>query len=167
MTPALSRIDEERKSILPIVLIVVSIVMAGGFFGMKIRNDTISRQPIALATGEKSVIEMDEKLVNLADKHTYMRVTLALHLRQGYDSDLISGNMAAIDDSVIRVLGDKLPDEVTGSKNLHMVKKELAFAINKVLAPKQSLQISNGVHPDWDSENGPVLKIYFRALAIQ
>ncbi len=162
------RTEEQGFNKLPVILIVISIIMAGGFFGVKVRTDSISRQPVALARGETATVEMDEKLINLADKRTYMRATIAIHLREGFDPKLAEDDMAALDDAVIRVLGDKLPDEVTGSKNLRSVKKELAKAMNAVLAPKQKARVTDGKEqPDWDSEYGPVLKVYFRALAIQ
>lgn len=146
----------------------MSVVMAGGFFGMKARSDGINRRPVALAKGEDAVVEIEEKLVNLADKRTYMRATIAVHLREGFDPKLVTDDMAALDDALIRVLGDKLPDEVVGSKNLKEVKRELAKAINTILAPKQvGHVVTKPEHPDWDSEYGPVLKVYFRALAIQ
>jgi flagellar basal body-associated protein FliL len=168
MSPAMPRMDEQRFSKVPIVLIVLSIIMAGGFFGMKARAVGISKQPVTLAQGEQAVIELDEKLVNLADKRTYMRATLAFHLRSGFDPELAQNEMAALDDAVIRILGDKLPDEVVGSQNLKKVKRELAKAMNSILAPKQPRPVVDGKeHPDWDSEYGPVLKVYFRALAIQ
>lgn len=159
---------DQHVSKLPIILIVMSMIMAGGFFGLKARADGISRQPIALARGEKAVVEMDEKLINLADKRTYMRATIALHLRAGFDPELATEEMAAIDDVVIRVLGDKLPDEVAGSKNMKTLKREIAKGINAILAPKQPRKVAPGATNDeWDSDFGPVLKVYFRALAIQ
>lgn len=159
---------EERLSKVPIVLIVVSMIMAGGFFGLKARADVISKRPVALAQGENAIIELDEKLVNLADKRTFMRATIALHLRDGFDPNLITGEMAALDDTVIRILGDKLPDEVVGSKKLQSLKRELAKGINTILAPKQKGRVAaTSEHTDWDSDSGPVLKVYFRALAIQ
>lgn len=162
------RTEEQGFNKLPIILIVISIIMAGGFFGARVRTDSINRKPVALARGETATVELDEKLINLADKRTYMRATLAIHLREGFDPKVAEDEMAALDDAVIRVLGDKLPDEVTGSKNLRAVKKELAKAMNAILAPKQKAQVTDGKeHPDWDSEYGPVLKVYFRALAIQ
>lgn len=168
MTPAMPRTEEQGFSKLPVILIVISVIMAGGFFGMKARTDSISKQPVALAQGEKATVEMQEKLINLADKRTYMRATLAVHLRAGYDPKLVEDEMAALDDATIRVLGDKLPDEVTGSRNLRSLKRELAKAYNIVLAPKQkSVRTDGQEHPDWDSDYGPVLKVYFRSLAIQ
>ena len=160
--------DNQRVSKLPIVLIVLSMIMAGGFFGLKARAEGISRRPVALARGENAIVVMDEKLINLADKRTYMRVTIALHLREGFDPQIATDEMAAIDDTVIRSLGDKLPDEVIGSKNMRGIKREIAHGINTILASKQSRKGAPGAtHDDWDSEYGPVLKVYFRALAIQ
>jgi len=160
--------EVQRLSKVPIVLIVVSMIMAGGFFGLKARQEVMSKRPVALAHGENAVVELDEKLVNLADKRTFMRATIALHLRDGFDSNLVTDEMAALDDTVIRILGDKLPDEVVGSKKLRELKRELAKGINGILAPKQKGKVVvTEDHPDWDSESGPVLKVYFRALAIQ
>lgn len=164
----MSRMDSQRFSKVPIVLIVLSIIMAGGFFGVKARTEGLNKMPVALAKGEEAVVELDEKLVNLADKRTYMRATIAFHLREGFDPKLVTDDLAAMDDTVIRILGDKLPDEVVGSKNLKSLKREIAKGVNAVLAPKQPRRVTDGKeHADWDSDYGPVLKVYFRSLAIQ
>ncbi|MEQ1936057.1 MAG: flagellar basal body-associated FliL family protein [Fimbriimonadaceae bacterium] len=148
---------------------------------------------IKLAHGEKAIVEIEEKLYNLADRETYLRCTLALHPKEGYEATKIGANLQAIEDAILRTVSDKLPDEVLGSKNIQKLKVELTTVINTLLneaeepaegekphsdesveskdakeakhdKPKQPEEIK---HPEWDSQTGPILKVYFRAFAIQ
>ncbi|MEQ1823733.1 MAG: flagellar basal body-associated FliL family protein [Fimbriimonadaceae bacterium] len=178
--------EPKKKGKLPVILALVVVLFGGGFFGMKMKGGGKKVEPaIKLAHGEKAVVEIEEKLYNLADRETFMRTTMALHPKDGYEVAKIAAQLPAIEDAILRVVCDKMPDEVVGSKNIAKLKVEIAESINHLLEaaeeehakeggkeeskekPKEHSKDEKPEHPDWDSQTGPILKVYFKALAIQ
>lgn len=197
-TPAVEATEPngpKKKGKLPVIIAIVVILFGGGFFGMKMKGGGKKIKPeIKLAGGEKAVVEIEEKLYNLADRETFLRVTMALHPKDGYVVTKIAEQLPAIEDTILRVVSDKMPDDVVGSQNLKTLKVEIVEAVNKLLQaadaehekepakdhkaedpekdahPKEPVKPAKPEkpkHPDWDSQDGPILKLYFRAFAIQ
>lgn len=182
---------------LPIILAVVLVLGGGGFFMMKKPGGKKEAPKIEMGTGDASLIELEEKLFNLADKATYLRCTLAFQLKKGFDGSHVTKDVqAGIEDAVFDVMTSKRPDEFFGGvAKMKAVRREIAAAVNKVLAAhdhsaehaeeghekkdekgkKKAEGESHGdakeptepEHPDWDSDTGPVLKVYVKALALQ
>jgi flagellar basal body-associated protein FliL len=209
MSEAAEAAPAKKKGKLPVIIALVVLLFGGGFFGMKMKGGDKKKEvpKIELGEGDSAVIEMEEKLYNLADKQTFLRVTLALHLKKGFDASHLTKDVsAAVDDAVLGVLSTKLPQDFFGIANQTKLKRELAWAVNAQLrhhdkelmeaekAEKEAAEKAakkkkkkgeeehaeeEGHHneafdpafepedPTWDSDEGPVLKVYFKALAIQ
>ncbi|HRF60518.1 MAG TPA: flagellar basal body-associated FliL family protein [Fimbriimonadaceae bacterium] len=178
----------KKKGKLPVVVILALVLGAGGFFGMKMRGGDKDKEP-EIKLGAVVPIEK-EFIVNLKNGSSYVQAEIALHMKEGFDKKEIEHSMPALQDRINTVLMSKMPSEITAGK-LPELKKEIATGLNEVLASgshgddkadhkdekkkskkKKSDEHDDGEHsepehPDWDSEKGPVLKVYFTKLATQ
>lgn len=177
--------EGKKKGKLPVLIVVVAVLFGGGFFGMKMRGGDKKEPEIKLG----KIVEFEEKLFNLSDMQTYLRTTVALHLKDGYDEAKFKENIAAVEDTLNLVIRAKSPSQVQTVAGIQKLKKELAERINGVLAsleeggahkkdksegkPKDEAKSDKSddskAEPenDWDSQSGPVLKVYFKAFAVQ
>lgn len=176
--------EGKKKGKLPILIIVAVVLFGGGFFGMKLKGGEKKEPELKLG----KIVEFEEKLFNLSDMQTYLRTTLAFHLKDGYEEAKFAEKVAAVEDTVNLVIRSKSPAQVQTVAGIQNLKKELASSINKVLheldgghdegekdskkdaKPDKKDAKSDG-HEEhdngWDSQTGPVLKVYFKAFAVQ
>lgn len=90
--------------------------------------------------------------------------------------------MPAVRDAILTTLSGKGLNEVSSEKAKIKLKREIAAAVNKVLlelnasAEEKHKKKKKGEsdeppeepeYPDWDSDTGPVLKVYFTKFATQ
>ena len=185
-----AKAEGKKKGKMPVIIAVVAVLFGGGFFMMKSKGGAKKEPEIKLG----KIVEMDEKLVNLTDQATFLRTTIAFHMKEGFDEAKMKDVMPAVEDSVVTTLKALGPNDVRSAKNLVRLKRDLAAKINEVLhtvvkdphaedaktdekkdskdkkdkkkheAPEPP---SEPEHPEWDSDEGPVLKVYFKAFAIQ
>ncbi len=175
---------KKKKGKGPVLIVVISILFAGGFFGMKMKGGGEKVKP-AVELGK--TVDMDEMLVNLSNVETYLRTTIALHLRKDFEETKLKDSMAAVQDAVLSVLKAKSPNDLRSASALPKLKVEIAERVNEVLKsvtpaehgeaeptesaekpdPKAKPEKKKREHPDWESDEGPVLKVYFKAFAIQ
>lgn len=187
--------EGKKKGKMPVIIVLVVVLMGGGFFGMKMKGGGAKEKP-KVELGEK-MVEMDEMLVNLSDVTTFLRFKIAFHFKKGFDESKFKDITPAVEDAVIRVLKSKSPNEVSSISKMPGLKREIAANVNGVLdevlpdpnakkeAEKEEGHEGEGEkgektekaekpaksgkpkHPDWDSDTGPVLKVYFKAFAVQ
>lgn len=184
MSDAPKEEGKKKKGKLPVLIVVVAVLFGGGFFGMKMKGGDKKEPEIKLG----KIVEFDEKLFNLSDMQTYLRTTVALHLKDGYDEAKFKEVLPAVEDTMNLVIRAKSPAQVQTVSGIQKLKKELAERINAVLA---NLESGSAGHKedkkdgakgkgddsaeskkevpdnDWDSQSGPVLKVYFKAFAVQ
>lgn len=174
----------KKKGKLPVLIIVAVVLFGGGFFGMKMKGGEKKEPELKLG----KIVEFEEKLFNLSDMQTYLRTTLAFHLKEGYEEPKFAEKLAAVEDTVNLVIRSKSPAQVQTVAGIQSLKKELAANINKVLieldgahgdtekdAKSDSKSEKKGAKSDgheqhdngWDSQTGPVLRVYFKAFAVQ
>jgi flagellar basal body-associated protein FliL len=184
-----AKAEGKKKGKMPVIIAVVAVLFGGGFFMMKGKGGEKKEPEIKLG----KIVEMDEKLVNLTDQATFLRTTIALHLKEGFDETKLKDVMPAVEDSVVTTLKSLGPNDVKSNKSLARLKRVLAQNANEVLSqvvvdPKhekegKDKEKKEGAkkegdskakegheepeHPDWDSDHGPILKVYFKAFAIQ
>lgn len=188
MSEAAPTEEKKKKGKGPVLIVVISILFAGGFFGMKMKGGGQKAKP-AVELGK--TVDMDEMLVNLSNVETYLRTTIALHLRKDFEEVKLKDSMAAVQDAVLFVLKSKSPNDLRSANALPKLKVEIADRVNEVLksvapaehggedaaetvesAEKPDPKAKPAAkkkreHPDWESDEGPVLKVYFKAFAIQ
>ncbi len=174
--------EGKKKGKLPVIAIVAIMLFAGGFFGMKMKGGGAKKEP-EIKLGK--IVELDEKLVNLTNETTFLRTTIGLHLKEGFEETKFKEVATAVDDAVVLTLKSKSARELESVNGLTKLKRELAAKINAALESaeppkdakdekkkkKKSKEEEESPedleHPDWDSQTGPVLKVYFKAFAIQ
>jgi len=148
-----------------VLLLCVVILGGGGFFAMKAKLSKGKHTKIEL--GE--IVPLPEILVNLKDPNTYARTEISLHFQKGFEKKKFDDRVDAVRDAVILKLSNKTLKEVRTLEGKIALKKEIAAVVNKALADTtKNATAGNGAeHPDWDSDSGPVLKVYFANFATQ
>jgi flagellar basal body-associated protein FliL len=185
-------VAEKKKggSKLPVVLVLGLMLAAGGFFGMKMRGGDAKPKKPEVKLGKEKAAELKEFLVNLAGNTGYCRVELSLATAEGSDPKLIEDHEAQVRDAINLCLKSKSLAQVGSVEGLKKLKREIAAAVNDSLNtsdPAKSEDKSGKSdekkadekkseekkadekpeHPDWDSDTGPVLKVFFSSFATQ
>jgi flagellar basal body-associated protein FliL len=154
---------------LPVILLLSFMLAAGGYFGMKSRGGPADAKPM-LTLGV--VQDLDEFLVNL-NGHSYLRTNIALHFDKSFKPEDLATNHAAVRDAIILLLSSKGLKEVQSLDGKNKLKREIAENVNKILlqSAKVGQEKAEPAKPDnaedWDSDTGPVLKVYFTSFATQ
>ncbi|MGV3613900.1 MAG: flagellar basal body-associated FliL family protein [Fimbriimonas sp.] len=171
---------KKKKSPLPVVLALVLVLAGGGFFMTKGKGEKKEDKSVIKLAKEEVVLE--EFLVNMADRNTYLRAKIAIKMMEGFDPTALPANMSAVEDAVIRTLRTVDPDSVRTDAEMVKLKRRLAAAMNRVLAGAghEEEESSHGkvtqirkkieeeeLPPDWDSTEGPVLQVFFKTFATQ
>lgn len=181
--------EGKKKGKLPVMIALVAVLFGGGFFGMKMKGGGKHEKP-KVELGK--IVEMEEKLVNLTDGDTYLRTTIAFHLKKGFEELKLKDIMPAIEDTVNGVLKAKSRNDLLSLNDIAKLKVELATKVNETIISvsppepgekdeedkdKDKGDEKDGKegkskpvkreHQDWDSDTGPVLKVYFKAFAVQ
>jgi len=196
----------KKKGKLPVLIALVVVLGAGGFFGFKMRSGSAKAEP-KIALGE--IVPLTEFLVNLQDGDVYLRTEVALHLREGFKKEGLDQNMPAVRDAIVLLLSSKTLSQVGTIQGKEQLKKDIATAVNKLLEPAQTgakdgagqdsgttggqpehpvaekkpptgspqpgaakpgaqpASHASSAHPEWQSQTGPVLKVYFTSFATQ
>ncbi|HLK16978.1 MAG TPA: flagellar basal body-associated FliL family protein [Fimbriimonadaceae bacterium] len=187
--PGAEEAPAKKKSKLPIILILVLVLGGGGFFATKLRGG--KPKPEIRLSKEKPA-ELKEFLINLKTKDVYCRTEVAIGLAEGTNPKLIEEHEAAVRDAINMCLMSKELTDVNTFDGIAKLKREMAADLNKVLAePKDDKKGDDSAdaadasadpktdpkadpakpappqHPEWDSDTGPVLKIYFSSFATQ
>jgi flagellar FliL protein len=162
---------------LPVLLMLLLLLGGGGYFGMKFMS---KGKPAKVEIKLGETVPLSEFLVNLRGNSSYARVEISVHLREGYGKDKFEKNIAAVRDRVILILCQKSLAEVGSMDGKVKLKGEIATALNEVISaldpeavPKEAAQPApqgkdkGGAPSDWDSQTGPVLKVYFTGFATQ
>lgn len=174
----------KKTAKLPIVLALLLVLGGGGFFMMKGKT-TASKGAVKPKLGQ--AVKLDEFLVNLRDRGVYLRADLELQFsetdRSGDPIDVkhtLENTLGQVRSAIILRLRSKRESEMETSEGLLQLKRELAADVNKVLNgghksgdatvtsdKKDSKGADRGASPDWDSAEGPVLKVNFHSFATQ
>jgi flagellar FliL protein len=175
---------------LPIIIAVVAVVGAGGFFMMQ--GGKKEEEP-GLKLGAHTE-EVGEFLVNLADGTTYLSTKVTVQTAEGTSLGHDDGHgkvtaNPAVSDAVIAVLTSKTLEELATPAGKGRLKRELAYYMNHAFhashvgEEKEEKKHSEGHeaghlpkeleadyepdYPQWDNDEGPVLKVYFTTFTTQ
>lgn len=179
MSEAANEAPKKKKSPLPIVLALVLVLGGGGFFMTKGKGE--KKEDKTLVKLAKEEIELEEFLVNMSDRTTYLRTKIAVKLKDGYERKGFDENISAVQDAVVRTLRSTAPEEIRTDQAMVNLKRRLAKAMNNVLpSPDKEETHHEGkttqirikteateLPPDWDSATGPVLQVFFKSFATQ
>lgn len=169
-----------KKGKLKLIIILSVVLAGGGFFAMKMKGGKAAKPELKL--GKIAKIE-EEFLVPLMGQGNYLRTNISFHLDKKADAKEIEEQMDAIRDAINMKLKSKYLKELEALDDIRALKKELAEEVNRVLESGKSepteaaerpkdekapeTKDSKPKHPDWDSQTGPVLKVYFTTFATQ
>jgi len=176
----------KKKGKLPMLLALVAVLGGGGFFAMKMRGG--GAKP-AITLGEILPLE-EEFLSNLKEPDTYVRAKIALHMEKGFEKKKLEDKIPAVEDAIYLILSNKSLAQIRTLEGKMALKEEIAEAVNRIAsaegeghkegkkegdAEKSASEKSETnktaekkrQHPDWDSDSGPILKVYFRSFATQ
>lgn len=178
MSDEAPEIVKKKKGKLPIILILALVIGGGGFFMMKSKGGKPKEPEIKLGAIE----QLPEFLVNLKGGTTYLQTEIAFHLTDGFKKEDLDKGMPAVRDAILTTLSGKSLNEVSTEKAKMKLKREIAAAVNRVLlelsppgghveARKKESEPNEPPdepeHPEWDSDVGPILKVYFTKFATQ
>jgi flagellar basal body-associated protein FliL len=186
--------EKKKKSKKPMLIALVVMLAAGGFFGVKMGGGSKKVEP-KIELGE--VMPLGEFLVNLSDGHTFLKAEISVQIAKGKKiaegeskGEGKAEPPAPVRDAVIAVLSAQDLKTISTPEGKIALKRELAEAINDV-APKEegkdgakdeskdkdkdkaakgkdgAKEKEEVVDASWDSQKGPVLKVYFTNFATQ
>ena len=205
MSEAAAPEKPKKKGKLPMILALVVMLVAGGFFGMKMGSGSKKEEP-EIELGE--VVALGEFLVNLNDGRTFLKTDIAVHVGKdmhiaeeaGGGHETKAEPPAPVRDAVIAVLSSQDFNEISTPEGKEKLKKAIAKAINAVAPHHEEEKDKKGkgkkdkghgakeseghgesakdghgkaaeeehvVDETWDSQTGPVLKVYFTTFATQ
>lgn len=180
---------------LPIIIAAVAILGGGGFFMTKKGDGKKKEEPKLKIAAE--VVELGEMLVNLTGGNdSYARINVGLQFVDGYDTHGLDKGKAAVRDAIIGVVSQKTKAVLATSEGKNNLKVEIAAAVNHALHALHPAEEKkeekkdeedkkekdshgedhSGGHgakdekrkyPEWDSDEGPVLKVHFSDFIMQ
>jgi len=161
---------------LPIIIVAVAVLAGGGFFMTKSKGGKAEKPAVELG----DVQTMPEFLVNLKESGTYLRTEIALQTKKGIDKDKFDKMVPSARDAIIATLTSQSLEDVRTLDGKEKLKKAIAKAVNDSYddpeakdeapekdAPKDKKVIDVHIHTDWDSQTGPVLKVFFTSFTTQ
>jgi flagellar FliL protein len=169
---------------LPIIIALVLVLGGGGFFMTKGKSG--KKEKPAVKLGE--IQTMPEFLVNLKDGEHYLRTEVALQTKEGLEKEKFDKMLPTVRDAILGVLTSKSLEDVRTLEGKDKMKKEIAKAVNEAIedpeekddssdkdkgdksdgeSKKKKKEIKIDIHTDWDSQTGPVLKVFFTSFATQ
>lgn len=169
---------KKKKSPLPVVLALVLVLGGGGFFMTQGKSAPKEDKSVIKLAKEETPLE-EEFLVNMADRNTYLRAKITLRFAENFEAHKLEENKGAIEDAIVRVLKTTRPEETVTDQQMFTLKKRIAESINHVLGEGEGGEESGKVTqirrkvdetelpPDWASNQGPVLQVFFNSFAIQ
>lgn len=168
--------EEKKKGSNKLMIIVVAILMliTGGFFGLKMKGGSNAKPEVKLG-GPDNIIEIHEFLVNLAgsnDGGKFLRTDISVQTAEGFKKDEMDKFDAPVEDAINEVLTKYSVEELRQPNFIAKLRHEIARASNDAIARAKDEEppkpdSDRPKHPDWDSQTGPILKVYFTTFAFQ
>lgn len=182
---------------LPLIVMMAAVLGAGGFFGMKMRAPAEVKKPElklgAIVPLDEFLVNLNDGTTYLRTAISlHMKEGYELHAGGKGDGHGAGGGgeIDIIRDAVIGVLTSQSPESVRTLNGKKKLREALAEAINRQLESlgghgegdshgdkgdgekgkdehKSKDKDEEKAHPDWDSQTGPVLKVYFTSFATQ
>ncbi|MCG9893927.1 MAG: flagellar basal body-associated FliL family protein [Fimbriimonadaceae bacterium] len=187
----------KKKNMLPVIIAVVAVIAGGGFFmmnGGKKAEDEESHHALKLSEHTE---EIGEFLVNLKDgAYLSTRIAVQCEGHSSVSSAGDGHGKGGepypfVKDAIISVLTGKTLDEITTVEGKSQLRREIAYSINHAYnlyappkdgerkrKPKKSELKHDSVpeelmpdyepeYPEWDNDEGPVLKVFFLTFTTQ
>jgi flagellar basal body-associated protein FliL len=171
-----------------LVIIVVAVIMlvTGGFVGLKMKTNgaKVTKRTgykVELGTEADSILEVHEFLVNMPfsqDGSKFLRTDISVQTAKGFDKNNLTVYLAPVQDAINQVLCKYTSEEIQQVGFRDKLKREVALAANNAMEAadpkmrkereeKEKLEGPPIHHPEWDSDTGPILKVYYTSFAFQ
>ncbi len=186
----------KSKGKLPIIIVLVLVLAGGGFFMMKGKGDKPKEPEVALgekvALGDFLVNLRDGRTYLQTSIVVHLAEGKALGEAkggEGGEGKADDTEMAPLQSAVIKTLSSKSLEEVSSPEGKIKLQRELAEVLNKEIEAQEAADAKDGEkgskdkkkddseeesksdgereHPEWDSDTGPILRIYFTKFASQ
>lgn len=159
---------------LPVLFALVVLLAGGGYFVLKLTSKGKAPK-VEVKLG--AIVPVKEFLVNLRGNTTYLRTEISVQLREGFEKEIFDKSLPAVWDKVTMLLCDKSLADVQSYDGKMQLKQEIANEVNKLLSASESEakaspagspnRAADPKHADWQSESGPVLKVFLTSFATQ
>ena len=180
---------------LPVMIALAVILLGGGFFGFKMVSGEGDEGPPPVTLGDDThIFNLGEALVNTKDGGWFLQANVMLHLADGthlfgegggHDSGPSIETLSPYIDAVRSVLAQQTLETLASDEGERLVKVAIAEAVNKVyhsMHDEEEEEEGEGheevepegeaedgeedvEHPEWHSQEGPVLKVYLTNYA--
>ncbi|MBL8088180.1 MAG: flagellar basal body-associated FliL family protein [Chthonomonas sp.] len=186
----------KKKGKLPIIIALVAILGGGGFFMTKGKKKDEGPPELKLAKTSSMIELKDEFLVNLAGGDTYLRCKISLLPTDTAKKEEIEHAAAAITDSIYARFRQTSIEEINKDDGLVRLRRQIASDVNWTLEKLEGSDAAHGdkkkkkkkdeeavqmtaptlkgpidpeelEYPEWDSDEGPILKVFFTSFATQ
>ncbi len=184
---------KKKKSKLPMIIMLIVVLAGGGFFATKGKGD--KKEPeVKLGAIEplgEFLVNLSDGRTYLRTEIS-VQVADGKSAGAGGGGHGAGADFTVARDAVITILKSKSLRQVSTPEGMDALRREIALAINRAMpkdeehadekksdkkknksdkdeAPEllEDLPPDERDHPDWDSETGPVLKVFFTNFATQ
>lgn len=191
MAEAKEEAPKKKGGKLPVIIAVAVVLAGGGFFMMKGKGK--EDKPKKVELGEPVVLK--EILVNLADGETYLKTEIGLQCDKTFDAKELEKDAPIVNNAIILILKSKKPSELKDLNGLRKLQREIAAKVNAALPKKEGEDSKDSKdskddskddkkskkssdadsknskddapESEFDSDTGPVRKVYFSSFATQ
>jgi flagellar basal body-associated protein FliL len=169
-----------KRKKLPVLVALVLVLAAGGFFGMKMSKGTKHEAPQLKLGDDSHVVSLGDFMVNTSDGKSFLKAKVLVHLADGTSLFGEAGGhgggpgveaLAPYVDTVREVLSSQSIASLTSAAGEEKVKSEIAKEVNELYLkrnPEEAKELpkaaQDGSHPTWQSNSGPVLVVYLTEL---
>lgn len=179
----------KKKGKMPLIMIVALVIGGGGY--MKMAGGKKKKEEPKIELG--AVVPLPKEiLVNLREQDSYLRVEMSLHLLKGVDAKKFEEYFPSVQNALIMRLSGLDLKDISTPEDKAALKRVLAKDANDAIhlagyhAPgeepeeesekdkkkkkkhaeeeEESTEIE---YPEFESDSGPILKIYFTSFASQ
>ena len=166
-----------KKGKLPVMIALVAVLGAGGFFGMKMAGGKKHVEEAFLKAGDDThVVSLGEYMVNTNDGEAFLKATVFVHLADKTSIFAASGGhgeeagveaLAPYVDAVREALASQKRGDLQSLQGESKIKAKIATVVNDLYRkrnPEEAEKLprlkKGEVHDDWQSQEGPVLMVY-------
>jgi flagellar FliL protein len=132
--------------LVPIIIAVISAIVYAAVFFLKGSGSEEKAKEVKETSvkADYVFIDMDDIIVSLsssASKKNFLKISLALQIKDKETADIINTKIPMINDSFQLFLRELRPSELSGSAGVIMLKSELLKRVNKVVAPEEVIDV--------------------------
>lgn len=167
---------KKGSSKIAIIGICVMMLITGGYLGLKLRSGGAAKVQAPKLKLGADIVQVHEFLVNLQDPGTpvYLRTEISVQLAKDAKKEDLDKYSAPIQAAITAVLRSYSTTEIRKPGTMAKLGRQVAKAANDAMVTASSGEDhpvkeegDNTHHDEFDSDTGPILKVYFTSFAFQ